>query len=151
VLGFTTGWGIDPAKSWPIWLQASGWVGAESRDGHATISSFYGGILTCPLSGSPSNVRLRACAGVHAGALLAKSEDLAQTDAKRRPVALAGIELAASIPLIGPLEFTVIARGDGLLTRSRFYYATAAGKKRFLYDPSVVIGGLFAGLSLHLR
>ena len=58
---------------------------------------------------------------------------------------------AASLPLIGPLEFTVIARGDGLLMRSSFFYTTREGAEAYLYKPSVVIGGVFAGFALRFR
>lgn len=151
VLGFSAGWGIRPASTWPIWLSASGWTGAESEDRRGKFGSFYAGLLTCPASGKRGRFSLRACAGLHAGAVWASSQDLAQTSSKRRPVALVGVELAANVRIVGPLELTLIGRADALLMRSRFYYATREGSEAKLYDPSVIIGGLFGGLALRFR
>lgn len=151
VLGFSGGWGIRPAKSWPIWLVGSGWYGAESRDGVGLISSYYGGVLTCPLTLERRPLRLRACVGLQAGAVLAESRNIVRTSQARRPVALATLELAAHVQLLGPLEFTLLARADVLLTRSRFFYRDSENERQFVYDPSPVYGGPFAGFTLRLR
>lgn len=150
-LGFTVGWGIRPASVWPIWLQASGFTGAESRDGHGEFHAAYGGLATCPLTGTAASIRLRACLGFGVGAVWAASTGLVENSSARRPLALAGLELGASAPLAGPLEFTLLARGDALLMRSRFYYTTESGDAATLFDPSILIGSVLAGLSLRFR
>jgi hypothetical protein len=149
--GATLGWGVRPAKTWPFWFQASGFSTKESADGRARFAAVYGGVLTCPLHVERRRVRLRACAGFAVGALWAEGRELAQTRKNRQVLALPGLELGLHVRLVGPLEFTVLARGDGSLYRPRFVYYRADTSTPTLHQPSVIVGSAFAGLALRFR
>jgi hypothetical protein len=96
-------------------------------------------------------LRARACAGGSLGAVWGEGRALAQSFKDANPVALLGLELAASVRLVGPLELSLLGRGDASLFRSVDYYKAADGSQRVFWRPPVLSGSLFAGLALRFR
>ena len=150
-LGGTLGWGIRSLKLWPIWLQ----VTALHRDATARVSAkfntVYAGALICPLTATWGRVRGRACAGGAVGALWAEAVGLAQNQQKTRELYVVGAELAGSVKLVGPLEFTALLRGDTYPKRYMFFYKSVNGDDTWLHKPKLVAASLFAGLALRFR
>ena len=151
VPGMTVGWGIRPSGTWPIWLNATGWLESTSSDQRARFSALYAGIMTCPLTRTGERLRARLCPSMAFGALWAESQGFSQTVESRRPLILVGLELAGSVRLVGPLEATLIARAEGVPMRSRFVYRRRDGSEAGIHRPAAVVGSLFAGLALRFR
>jgi len=150
-LGGTVGWGIRGAKTWPIWLEVSGFQKQDSREVPARFKTLYGSLLGCPLSAGWARLRARACAGGALGAVWGEGRRLASNYQRTNPVVLLGVELAASVRLVGPLEFALLARGDASLYRTEAYYDGANGTRPRIYEPSVLSGSLFTALALRFR
>ena len=150
-LGGTLGWGIRSTKVWPIWLQVTGLHKGASAEISAKFSAVYAGALICPLSGGWARVRGRACAGGAVGALWAEAVGLAQNQSKTRELYVVGAEVAGSVKLVGPLEFTALLRGDTYPKRYLFFYKSVNGADTWLHKPKLAAASLFAGLALRFR
>lgn len=150
--GATVGWGIRGAKAWPVWLQLTGYRKHETSALPVRIQTLYASVLGCPFGTRWKAVRARACLGASLGAVWNEGRRVGGNNEKvTSPVGLIGIELAASVSLVGPLEFTVLGRGDVSLLRTETYYIAADGSRRSLYEPKFISGALFAGLALRFR
>jgi hypothetical protein len=150
-LGATAGWGIRGTKAWPVWLEVTGFRSGATRDVPAELRILYGSLLGCPLHKSWRLLRTRACAGAGFGAVWGEGRAMAQSFKDANPVALVGLELAGSLRLVGPLELTLLGRGDASLFRTVDYYRAANGAQVVFWRPPVVSGSLFAGLALRFR
>ncbi len=144
----TVGWGIRGTKAWPFWLEGT----ASRRDTPKVgYTAGYASLLTCPLSGTWGKIRGRACAGGSLGLIRAEGQGLRNTWVERRPIYLFGAELAASVPLVGPLEFTLLGRVDVVPSRQKFLYERRDMTRETLYEVKIVTVGVFAGLALRFR
>jgi hypothetical protein len=144
----TVGWGIRGAQVWPFWLEATGSLRNTER---VRFTAVYGSLLTCPLTGTWRTIRGRVCAGGSVGALKAEGRRLANTSEKTKALFLVGAELAASIPLVGPLELTLLGRLDVIPVRQRYLYDRSEIPDQTLYVVKSVSGSVFAGLALRFR
>ena len=151
VPGMTAGWGIRPSGTWPIWLNATGWLESTSSDARARFSALYGGVITCPLTRSGERLRARLCPSMAFGALWAKGQGFTTTVESRRPLILFGLELAGGVRIMGPLEATFLARAEAVPMRSSFVYRRRDGSEAGIHRPAPVVGSLFAGLALRFR
>lgn len=147
----TIGWGIRPAGTWPIWIHATGWLESVSDDRHGRFRALYGGLMTCPLRGERGLLRGRACPSFAVGGLWAQGSGFEEEIKTRRPLVLVGLELGGSVTLTGPLDFTLLARVEGVPLRSRFVYRTRSGAEPQIHTPSPVVASLFGGLALRFR
>ncbi|MET0343360.1 MAG: hypothetical protein ABW252_20285 [Polyangiales bacterium] len=151
VPGLTLGWGIRPNGTWPIWLQATGWLEAISSNQRGRFSALYAGILTCPLRGERGRLRGRICPGLSFGALWAEGRGFSVPVKSRRPLILGGLEAGGSVKLIGPLEGILMLRAEAVPMRSTFIYRRRDGSAADIHRPSVVVGSAFLGLGLRFR
>jgi hypothetical protein len=85
------------------------------------------------------------------GAWSARGTDLEDTYKKTGPLYLAGLELAATLQLVGPLELALTGRADAPLIRPRFYYKKVDETESTLHQTKFVVGSLFTGLGLRFR
>jgi hypothetical protein len=108
-------------------------------------------LLTCPFTGTWRTIRGRTCAGGSAGMIKAEAHGLRNVSEKTRPLFLLGLELAGSVPLVGPLEFTMLGRLDLIPLRQRFLYERDSLPDLPLYQVKVITGSVFAGLALRFR
>jgi hypothetical protein len=145
----TVGWGIRGTKAWPFWLEGT----ASTRDtADVKYLTGYASLLTCPLSGTWRTIRGRACAGGSFGLIRAEGQgSLSNAWQEKRRLLLVGVELAASVPIVGPLEFTLLGRVDLVPIRQKFLYELRDMTEQTLYEVKIFTGSLFAGLALRFR
>ena len=147
----TIGWGIRPAGTWPIWLHATGWLESVSDDNHASFRAIYGGLMTCPLTFARARVRGRLCPSLAVGALWGSGRGFEESVDSRRPLVLVGAEFAANLPIVGPLEATLVGRVEGVPLRTQFVYRTKEGEEPQIHTPAPVVVSMFGGLALRFR
>jgi hypothetical protein len=132
-------------------MEVTGFQSSATKDVPADLRTLYGTLLGCPFHQKWQHLRARACAGGSLGAVWGQGRDMAQSFKDANPVALVGVELAASVRLVGPLELSLLGRGDASLFRTVDYYKAADGSQHVFWRPPVVSGSLFAGLALRFR
>jgi hypothetical protein len=154
--GGMVGWGIRPARIWPIWISATGSWPHDSSNEHGQFSAVYGGISICPLSGVRGRWSGQVCPGFWAGAMWAQGHKLRNTLAQSEPVALLGIELKADYRIVGPLALGLTGRVAAPLIRQQFVFnrptdAPSGTEAVGIYQVAPVTITLVAGPTLHFR
>ncbi len=150
-LTVTGGWGVRWRNTWPIWLHATGSLRELEPAQHTRYRTVYGGLLTCPLTWGWRRLRTRACVSAAIGALWAEGRDYPTKFSKINLLYLAGVELAASLRIAGPLELLLLPRADVPLERLRFIYRRGDGSELPLHQTHAVVVSIFAGLGLRFR